>query len=100
VIHTVGPVFRGGGRGEPELLASCYRRSLEVASVQGIKSLAFPSISTGAYSYPIESASRIALKTVADFLKGHPEIQEARFVLFSSKDLEVYKNAIKDAGLE
>jgi O-acetyl-ADP-ribose deacetylase (regulator of RNase III) len=100
VIHTVGPVYRGGGRGEPELLASCYRRSLEVASAQGIKTLSFPSISTGAYGYPIEKASRIALKTVADYLKGHPEIQEVRFVLFSSKELEVYKNAIKDAGLE
>ncbi len=96
VIHTVGPVFRGGGRSEPELLASCYRRSLEVASVHGIKSLAFPSISTGAYGYPIERASRIALQTVADYLKDHPEIPEVRFVLFSLKDLEIYQDAIKD----
>lgn len=96
VIHTVGPVFRGGGRGEPELLASCYRRSLEVASTQGIKSLAFPSISTGAYNYPIEKASRIAIKTVVDCLGNHPEIQEVRFVLFSLKDFAVYQDAVKE----
>src|SRR5512146_1499912 len=82
VIHTVGPVYRGGGHREAELLASCYRESLKLASVKGLTSVAFPSISTGAYGYPLAEAARIALKTAMEYLAGHPEIKLVRFVLF------------------
>lgn len=95
VIHTVGPVYRGGTAGEAQKLASCYRRSLELASKNKIRSLAFPAISCGVYGYPIEEAARIALKTVAEYLQGHPEIEEVRFVLFSQKDLDVYRAAFE-----
>ena len=95
VIHTVGPVYRRDGKRAPELLASAYRRSLEVASENGLKSVAFPSISTGAYGYPLNEAAPIALKTVADFLKEHPEIELVRFVLFDGKTLGAYEEAIK-----
>jgi len=96
VIHTVGPVWAGGHRGEPELLASAYRRSMEIAEQNGIKTIAFPSISTGAYRFPIEKAARIALSTVADFLKEHHEVKEVTFVLFSAGDLEVYEQALSE----
>src|SRR5262249_17854094 len=82
-IHAVGPVYRDGRHGEPELLASAYRRSLVVATQHRVRSLAFPSISTGAYGYPIEAAARIALGTVADYLGSHTDIALVRFVLFS-----------------
>ena len=95
VIHTVGPVYRRDGKRAPELLASAYRRSLEVASENGLKSVAFPSISTGAYGYPLNEAAPIALKTVADFLKEHPEIELVCFVLFDGKTLAAYEEAIK-----
>lgn len=95
VIHTVGPVWRGGSRGEPDLLASCYRKSLEIASERGVRSVAFPSISTGAYRYPIEEAAGIAVREVAEYVQAHPEIEEVRFVLFSEKDLEVYLHTIE-----
>jgi O-acetyl-ADP-ribose deacetylase len=91
VIHTVGPVYRGGQSDEPQLLASAYRRSLEVASENKLHSLSFPSISTGAYSYPIEEAAQIALTTVRDTLQTHPEIELVRFVLFSASDLATYQ---------
>jgi O-acetyl-ADP-ribose deacetylase (regulator of RNase III) len=74
VIHTVGPVYRAGGQREADLLASAYRRSLEVASQHGLRSIAFPSISTGAYRYPIRDAAEIALRTVTSYLRDHPEI--------------------------
>jgi O-acetyl-ADP-ribose deacetylase (regulator of RNase III) len=93
VIHTVGPVYRGGQHGEPELLASAYRRSLEVASAHRLRSLAFPSISTGAYGYPIDAAARLALGTVADCLGSHGDIALVRFVLFSEADLAIYQTA-------
>ena len=96
VIHTVGPVYRGGHKGEAELLASCYQRSLELASGKGLRSIAFPAISCGVYGYPIQEASRIALRTVADYCRSHQEIQDARFVLFSEKDLQVYEQALKE----
>ncbi len=79
VIHTVGPVWRGGGHGEPELLASCYRRSLELAAEQGLESVAFPGISTGVYGYPMGEATEVAVWTVAEFLAGHE--RPARVVL-------------------
>ena len=95
VIHTVGPVYRAGGQREADLLASAYRRSLEVASQHGLRSIAFPSISTGAYRYPIGDAARIALTTVAAYLRGHREMALVRFVLFSEADLAVYEDALK-----
>jgi O-acetyl-ADP-ribose deacetylase (regulator of RNase III) len=95
VIHTVGPVYRRDGGRAPELLASAYRRSLEVASEHLLKSIAFPSISTGAYGYPLHEAAPIALKTVADYLKEHPDIELVRFVLFDQHTLKVYEAALK-----
>ena len=73
VIHTVGPIYRGEGKKAPALLSSCYRRSLEVAAARGLKSIAFPSISTGAYGYPLEEAAAVSLKTVTDFLSAPGE---------------------------
>jgi len=96
VIHTVGPVYRRDGKQAPELLASAYRRSLEVAGEKNLKSVAFPSISTGAYGYPLSEAAPIALKTVADFLKVHPNIELVRFVLFDGKTLGAYEEALKE----
>ena len=96
VIHTVGPVYHSAGKTAPELLASCYRRSLEVASENKLKSVAFPSISTGAYGYPLEEAAPIALKAVIDYLKGHPDIQLVRFVLFGKEAYQAYEKALQD----
>jgi len=96
VIHTVGPVYHSSGKKAPELLASCYRRSLEVASANKLKSIAFPSISTGAYGYPLEEAAPIALKTVMDYIKGHPDIQLVRFVLFGQDAYRAHEKALKD----
>ena len=95
IIHTVGPVWRGGTKGEPVLLASCYQRSLEIAAKHGIKSLAFPSISTGIYGYPIEEAARIAVSTVQTFLDANHEIQEVVFCCFSAADRSVYEQIFK-----
>jgi O-acetyl-ADP-ribose deacetylase (regulator of RNase III) len=95
VIHAVGPVYKDGTKGEERLLASAYSKCLEIASDKGIKSIAFPSISTGVYGYPIGDASKTALKTVIDYMKGHPEIELVRFVLFSDKDLNVYEASLK-----
>jgi len=86
IIHTVGPVYGGGRRGEPELLASCYRRSLEVACENGLRTVAFPAISTGIYGYPFEAATEIALRTTAEFLARHPNIERVVFVFFGSAD--------------
>jgi O-acetyl-ADP-ribose deacetylase (regulator of RNase III) len=91
VIHTVGPVYSGGARGEPELLASCYRRCLEVAEEHGLKSMAFPAISCGVYGYPIEDAARIAVRTVTHCLDTGSSVQLVRFVLFSEPDYRVYE---------
>lgn len=91
VIHTVGPVWHGGKHHEPELLASCYRNSLALAKEHSMKTVAFPSISTGAYRFPIEQATRIALETVKSFLEAHPNaLEKVLFVLFSDRDLEIY----------
>ncbi|MGC8835092.1 MAG: O-acetyl-ADP-ribose deacetylase [Armatimonadota bacterium] len=95
VIHTVGPVYQDGKHGEPELLASCYRRSLEVASENGITSVAFPAISTGAYRYPIEEAVKIAVPTVVEYLKSHPDIKLVRFVLFDQPAYRVYVSELQ-----
>ncbi len=96
VIHTVGPIYHSAGKRAPELLASCYRRSLEVAGENKLKSVAFPSISTGAYGYPLEEAAPIALKTVADYLNSHSDIQLVRFVLFGQEAYRAYEKALKD----
>jgi O-acetyl-ADP-ribose deacetylase (regulator of RNase III) len=95
VIHAVGPRYSGSPK-DPELLSGAYRKSLELCSQNKISSIAFPSISTGIYGYPVEEASRIALKTVMDYLKDHPEIKLVRFVLFDSKTLDVYKESLKE----
>ena len=90
VIHTVGPIYHGGGSGEAEKLTSCYRRCFEAAAQNGLHSLAFPSISTGVYGYPIDEACEIALQTSMNQLKRFPEIERAVFVSFSGRDLMVY----------
>ena len=95
VIHTVGPVYRDGRRGEPETLANAYKNSLALASKHGIKSVAFPSISTGAYGYPIDLAAPIALATTMSYLDVHPEIELVRFVLFGSAAYEAYERALE-----
>ena len=94
VIHTVGPVWSGGKRREPELLRSCYVESLRLAVEHGVTSIAFPSISTGAYRYPIEQAARIAVETVRAELQRPTSIELVRFVCFSGSDLEVYRNLL------
>lgn len=96
VIHVVGPIYKDGNSGEDKLLSGAYKSSLEIASKKGVKSIAFPSISTGVYGYPIGEASKIALKTVIDYLKEHPEIELVRFVLFSERDLSVYEESLKE----
>ena len=99
VIHTVGPVWHGGAQGEAETLASCYRRSLELASENGLATIAFPSISTGAYGYPIEHAAPIALRTVIAGMK-RLDMREVRFVLFTERDLETYSRALERIAKE
>jgi O-acetyl-ADP-ribose deacetylase len=94
VIHTVGPIYHDGRHNEDELLASAYQTSLELAINNNIKSIAFPSISTGAYDYPINEAAEIALKTVMDFIKINKGLSLVRFVLFSDRDLDVYKKTL------
>ena len=96
VIHTVGPVWHGGGKGEADLLSSCYRRSLELAARHGVASLAFPSISTGIYGYPIELAATLAVSTVRSSLPSFPTIEEVVFCCFSAGDLAVYERALVD----
>ena len=96
VIHTVGPVWRGGGSGEPEQLASCYRRALEVAADHSIQSLAFPGISTGVYGYPVDQAARIAVATVASFLASRSSFQEIIFCCFSAGDLAIYARLLQE----
>ncbi|MFT3801041.1 MAG: O-acetyl-ADP-ribose deacetylase [Burkholderiaceae bacterium] len=97
IIHTVGPVWRGGEAGEPELLASCYRRSIEVAVAAGIRSLAFPSISTGIYGYPIEDAAVVAISTVLDIGESS-DIDEVVFCCFSAADLGIYQRLLARYG--
>jgi O-acetyl-ADP-ribose deacetylase (regulator of RNase III) len=97
VIHTVGPVWHGGHRGEAELLASCYRRSLEIASEHNLRSIAFPSISTGVYGYPFEEAAALAVATVNEYLDAQPQsFDKVVFCCFSMRDLEVYRKLLRD----
>jgi len=94
VIHAVGPIWRGGAHGEPELLASCYRRSLALAEERGCRSIAFPAISTGIYGYPIELAAEVAVGTVRAALPTPPALEEIVFCCFSRRDLEVYESLL------
>ncbi len=94
VIHTVGPVWGGGGRAKDEALASCYRRSLEVAVENGVKTVAFPCISTGIYGFPQERAAKIAVAEVSKFLAEHAEIERVVFVCFLAADEEIYKRLL------
>ena len=96
VIHTVGPIWRGGSQGEPELLASAYRESLKLAAENNLSRVSFPSISTGAYGYPVDKASRIAIKTVVSFLSKTTSVKEVVFVLFDSHTLKAYTDALRE----
>ncbi len=94
VIHTVGPVWRGGGHSEDELLASCHRRALEVAAELECRTVAFPAISTGVYGYPVELAANVALRTTAEELEKRSEIEQVVFVLFSDEHLGAFERAV------
>ena len=96
VIHAVGPVWSGGDHGEAELLASCYRRSLELAAQKGARSVAFPGISTGIFGYPVERAAPLAVKTVRSALPQHPSIREVVFCCFSPDDAAIYRRLVED----
>lgn len=96
VIHTVGPVWHGGHKGEDELLASCYRRSLEIAVAHGLTTIAFPSISTGAYRFPLQRACRIALAEVQSFLTSHLQLEKVTFVCFSASDRDIYPGTLSE----
>jgi len=90
VIHAVGPVWRGGSSGEPGLLRSCYRRCIELAAQHGLRSIAFPCISTGVYGYPVEAAARVAVASVHESLAATPQLEEIVFCCYSAPDLAVY----------
>ena len=94
VIHTVGPVWKGGNKNESKKLASCYRRSLEVAIENGVKTIAFPNISTGVYGYPKHQAAQIAVHEVSEFIKNHSKIEEVTFCVFDDKNHTIYKNLL------
>jgi O-acetyl-ADP-ribose deacetylase (regulator of RNase III) len=91
VIHTVGPVWAGGTRGEPALLASCYRESLALAKAHGLRTIAFPAISCGVYGYPLDEAVRIAVRECARFVEGAPEIERIVFACFGDDALRAYE---------
>lgn len=97
IIHTVGPVWHGGGHDEAALLASCYRSSIELAGLNGIATIAFPAISTGVYGYPVEAATRIAVATVRDASRKHANIREVTFCCFSASDLAIYERVLAAA---
>ena len=98
VIHTPGPVWHGGGYGEAELLASCYRSCLELASQNGCETVDFPSISTGVYHFPLEKAAEIAIGTIAAYLREHPEIKRVRIVCFDERTKAFYDRALENLG--
>ena len=95
VIHTPGPVWHGGGHGEEELLASCYRSCLALASEYGCRTVDFPSISTGVYRFPLDKAARIAIGPIAAYLGGHPEIERVRMVCFDERTESFYREALE-----
>ena len=94
VIHAVGPVWRGGEHGEPQLLASCYRRAIELAAAHGCARVAFPAISAGIYGYPLAAAAAVAIAATRAALDEHPEVEEARFWLFGDDALEAFETAL------
>ena len=94
VIHAVGPVWHGGGEGEPELLASCHRRAIELAAEHGDARVAFPAISTGIYGYPVEEAAHVAIATTREAMDRHPEVEEARFWLFGDDAYAAFEAAL------
>jgi O-acetyl-ADP-ribose deacetylase len=96
VIHTPGPIWHGGSRGEAELLASCYRSCLALASENGCKTVDFPSISTGVYHFPLDKAAFIAINTISDYLKAHDDIERVRMVCFDSCTLAQYEKALTE----
>ncbi|HEX5795761.1 MAG TPA: O-acetyl-ADP-ribose deacetylase [Geminicoccaceae bacterium] len=96
VIHTVGPVWQSGSQGEPEILAPCYRKSLELAAANGVRTIAFPGISTGVYGYPLEAATRVALTTVKRCLADLPGIEEIRFVTFGEQATAVAERVLAE----
>jgi O-acetyl-ADP-ribose deacetylase (regulator of RNase III) len=97
VIHTVGPVWHGGTKNEPRILANAYRNSLAIARKKGLRTIAFPAISTGAYGYPVADAAELAVKIVAKFVVQYP-LEEVRFVLFSESDFETYSSVLEGLG--
>ena len=94
VIHTVGPIWQGGADGEPQLLANCYRNSLQLALKLQARTVAFPAISTGVYRYPLDKAAWVAVGVIKSFLKEHPEIEQVWLVCFTEKDAEVFQTAL------
>lgn len=96
VIHTVGPVWHGGDANEDALLASAYRRSLKVAAANGVRTLAFPAISTGVYGFPVDRAARIAVREVASYLEGHAEIDRVQLVCFGEQALSIFTTALAE----
>lgn len=94
VIHTVGPVWRGGNEGEPELLASCYRSSLALAAEHDARSIAFPAISCGAYGYPVKQAAQIAVRETREFLREHPSIERVIFSCFGDEVCDAYSRLL------
>jgi O-acetyl-ADP-ribose deacetylase (regulator of RNase III) len=95
VIHTVGPIYQGGNKGEADLLRSAYLSSIKLAASQGLKSIAFPAISTGVYGYPLAEAAHIALDTAVDYLKGHVDIALIRFCLFDRRMFDLFAAELK-----
>jgi O-acetyl-ADP-ribose deacetylase (regulator of RNase III) len=95
VIHTVGPVWHGGDDGEPELLASCHRRAIELAAENGCARVAFPAVSTGVYGYPVERAAEVAIAATREALEAHPEVREARFWLFGQDAYDAFERALR-----
>lgn len=100
VIHAVGPVYRDGKHGEAGLLASAYRRCLELALANQCSSIAFPAISTGVYGYPMEAAARIAFRTIVDYISEHPEVQRVRYVLYDSRAFAVHARTLEQVLAE
>jgi O-acetyl-ADP-ribose deacetylase (regulator of RNase III) len=99
IIHTVGPIWKGGGKGEPQLLAACYLNSLRLALDNGLTTVAFPSISTGAYAYPLEPAAAIAVGTVRDFVAANAGLSRVTFCCYTRGDLAVYVKLLREGSL-